>query len=225
MRQFIERINTTKITFSKSLDDIIRERQALGTSKIEFSAIRKAGSFIKKILKGTYLHDKEGGKVYIDKDNYVKINFASSGQQEVIWILLTLFIINLDRIKAMIFIEEPEAHLFPEAQKAIMEYIAFTFNTNNCHFVISTHSPYILSVLNNFIYAYNTGINDPDVNKIISKELWINNNHTNGYFVNNGTVENIYSSELQMMKLEIVDQVSDTINEEYDKLFQIEGIA
>ncbi|MFQ8813157.1 MAG: hypothetical protein ACLR8X_08270 [Gallintestinimicrobium sp.] len=62
-------------------------------------------------LKGDYLY--QGGKEYIiieDEDNHserIPINFASSGQQEVLWLLNQLYILMLKKEKAFVIIEEP----------------------------------------------------------------------------------------------------------------------
>ena len=66
-------------------------------------------------LKGDYLYN--AGKEYIvveDEEEHsekIPINFASSGQQEVLWLLNQLYILMLKKEKAFVIIEEPEAHL------------------------------------------------------------------------------------------------------------------
>ncbi|GHV70503.1 hypothetical protein AGMMS49928_18550 [Spirochaetia bacterium] len=85
----------------------------------------------------------------------------SSGQQELIYLLL--LIKNLPRTSFIfgqatsIFIEEPSAHLFPQEQKESTEYIVKIFRDlqeikeNKIRFFISTHSPYVLNVINNML--------------------------------------------------------------------------
>lgn len=55
-------------------------------------------------------------------------------------------------------IEEPEAHLFPSAQSVVVSLIANAYNRaeSYCSYTITTHSPYILSAMNNLIQAENT---------------------------------------------------------------------
>jgi ABC-type lipoprotein export system ATPase subunit len=85
----------------------------------------------------------------------------SSGQQELIYLLL--LVKNLERTKftygqmTSIFIEEPSAHLFPQEQKESIEYIVRVFRylqeiqDKKVRFFISTHSPYVLNVINNML--------------------------------------------------------------------------
>jgi predicted ATPase len=51
-------------------------------------------------------------------------------------------------------VEEPEAYLFPVAQKQIIDLIALLANQNENQVIVTTHSPYILSSFNNLLYAY-----------------------------------------------------------------------
>lgn len=84
----------------------------------------------------------------------------SSGQQELLYLLL--LIKNLDRTTfnygktISVFIEEPSAHLFPQEQKESIEYIVSIFRKlhkedEKVRFFISTHSPYVLNVINNML--------------------------------------------------------------------------
>lgn len=224
MRQFIERINATKTFFSKSLEDIIKERHVLEESVTHRGALRKAEAIIKKILKAEYRHDKEGGKLYVGAGKFTKINFASSGQQESVWILLSLFLVLLEKVEALIFIEEPEAHLFPVAQKEMVALICYVANFSRCQFILTTHSPYILSAVNNHIYAGQVGKrNRRAVSEIIADDEWLNPNSTDGYFVSDGRVAELFDKELSMYKTELVDIASDMVNVEYERLLAVEN--
>jgi AAA15 family ATPase/GTPase len=223
MRVFIERINKTKSFFGKSIPDLIKERQLLGNGDVWFSATRRVEAIIKRILKGEFIHDKDGGKLYVNKTTYSKISFASSGQQESIWILLSLFLVVLEKIDALMFIEEPEAHLFPTAQKDMVELLAFLSNSMRTKFVITTHSPYILAALNNHIYAATLGSKYPDeVSKVITKPHWVSFDRVCGYFISQGVMEDLRDESLAMLKPELIDTASGLVNEEYEQLFNID---
>lgn len=224
MRKFIEKVNSTKAFFNKSISEIIRERQVLTSTEIWYGSVRKAENYIQKILKGEFIYDSEGGKIYTSKYSYTKINYTSSGQQESIWILLSLFLIVLDKVNAFVFIEEPEAHLFPNAQKEITDFVAFIKNSLKCKFFLTTHSPYILATLNNDIYAFNVGkTKKKEVDEIVNNSVWIDFKSISAFLVNNGSIELLNDNDLHLLKVEEIDQISSVINNDYEKLFSLEN--
>lgn len=224
MRQFLDAVNSTKTLFNQSLDQIITARQALSEEKLWFAAIRKAQGYVRRVLKGEYRYDSEGGKIYVGQNVYTKISYASSGQQESVWILLSLFLLVLEKAKTLVVIEEPEAHLFPDAQKEVVEFIAFVFNEINCDFVITTHSPYVLASINNLLYAYDLGQRGSSdaVQRVVSRDRWLSPQLVSGYFVSDGTVNTLKSVDTPALRTELLDRASELINNEFDRLLEVE---
>jgi AAA15 family ATPase/GTPase len=225
MRTFLDKINIIRPIFNKSLSDIIKERRLLTQYEIDYNKTKLAEEIISKILKGKYQYDKDGEKIFYETNKYVKLNFSSSGQQESLWILLLLFIIILEKQNVFIVIEEPEAHLFPEAQKEISNLIALMSNVEKSQVIITTHSPYILASINNLILANEVGSqNAQEVGKRINKNLWLNRDKVYAALVKNGQVEDIIDKELNIIQQERIDEVSKEINNEFDFLFQFETV-
>lgn len=224
MRTFLDKINIVRPIFNKSLSDIIKERRLLTQYEIDYNKTKLAEEIISKILRGKYQYDKDGEKIFYETNKYVKLNFSSSGQQESLWILLLLFIIILEKQNVFIVIEEPEAHLFPEAQKEISNLIALMSNVENSQVIITTHSPYILASLNNLILANKVGSENINVEKRINKNLWINRDNVYAALVTKGQVKDIIDNELNIIQQENIDSVSGTINDEFDFLFQFETV-
>lgn len=223
MRAFIHRINATKPLFFKSLDELINDKENLTEETIKYGFVKAAKKTIEKILKGRYINDSEGEKLFIDKTKYVKINHSSSGQQEVIWILNMIFINMLNNNKLFVVFEEPEAHLYPEAQKEIVDLIALMSNSIKSQVIITTHSPYILSSINNLIYAKTLSKNaKTTVNKIINEKFQISPNQLSVFMVDNGKIENIIDNETHLIKTEAIDSASLIINETFNNLFEFE---
>ena len=224
MRIFVERINILKPMFSQSLNEIIKTRRLLTQSKIDMNRTKLAEEIIGKILKGKYQFDEDGDKIYMDDSNkFVRLSFASSGQQEALWILLLLFIIVLEQQNVFIVIEEPEAHLFPEAQKEIVALIALLSNMQQSQVIITTHSPYILASVNNLILAHKVGTRFPEkVASKVNKHLWINRDKIFAAMVQSGKVTEIIDPEFDIIQQEHIDSVSRIINEEFDYLYQYE---
>lgn len=230
MKQFIQKIAQLRPVFANNFEDLIKSKMlllGLGSEKIDFSRVRLAEKIINNILKGKYRYDKDGEKIYLAKGSkdskYVKLNFASSGQQESLWILLLLFVAILEQQNIFVVIEEPEAHLYPDAQKSISALIALLSNIKQSQVVITTHSPYILASINNLILAHKVSKQHPaEVQNKINKNLWIDRNKVYAAILQNGEASEIIDSEFDIIKQDVIDGVSHVINEEFDFLFSYE---
>lgn len=219
MRDFLFRISNTRELFTKSIRDFILEKRLLHNIEVDKDMSELATTLITDILKGYYKYDKDGEKIYIDKNRYVKLNYSSSGQQESVWILHLVFNLLIENKKTYVVIEEPEAHLYPTAQKSIIELISLLFNNHNNKILITTHSPYILGALNNLIYAHNQGTkNQEEVNRRINKKLWLDHKNLGVYMLKQGKVNSIVDSELKLIQNEMIDEASRIINDDFDYL-------
>ena len=91
------------------------------------------------------------------------------------------------------------------------------------HLILTTHSPYTLTVINNLIYAAKVGAKYPDqVNSIIQKELWLPLENVSAYILQNGEASDIIDAELGEIKAELIDGISNVINNQYDQLLQLD---
>lgn len=139
--------------------------------------------------------------------------------------------------KTTFLIEEPELNLFPAAQNKLMHYLVDkTMNYGNS-MLLTTHSPYILTSLNNMIYAYKVGQHHAKkVEQIIDKKYWLNPNDVAVYMMcrsgikdenieyakDNGDSEDIFDREEGMIMADKIDNVSRKLNREFDSLMDIE---
>ena len=224
MREFMQEINSIKSSFDKSLEELAEEKIVL-TKEKNSHVVELAQQLIHNILRGDYTFDKYEERLRISEDKYLPIKHISSGQQESLWILLLIYLKILYEKNIFLVIEEPEAHLFPEAQKHIMELVALLFNTTDSQVMITTHSPYILSSVNNLLYAGKLGkTKNGKVNALIDSKLWIDVDRTDAMYVHRpGTPpESIMDREQAMIKVERLDEISEVINAEFDKLMDIE---
>ena len=123
----------------------------------------------------------------------------------------------------VIVAKNPEAGLFPTAQNGLVAHYASIINSGpNNRLLITTHSPYILTALNNYLYAYQVGQKYPDaVSALIPKHLWIDPRRVSAYFVENGVATSIMDGELQQIDADKIDEASTLSNALYDKLFDI----
>ena len=185
-------------------------------------------------LKFVYHRDKNDKREYIKcggKD--IEIRNASSGIQAILPLVIVLRDL-LDKKKEKpqkemrlktICIEEPEISLFPNRQRGLLEHIVSIIKEINSRVIITTHSPYILSVFNNLILANNTAIEKKerkkDIEKIISEDKWIDFEEVSAYEVKEGGVISLLDKEYKGIDVNAIDEVSDRISEDVDKLISI----
>lgn len=183
-----------------------------------------AHSLVQKVIRGKYTSGTDE-KIVLKDGKFVFLKNASSGQQESIRILQDAFIaINSDN-NVLRIIEEPEAHIFPEAQMYLLQLLAMLLNNKEDNqMIITTHSPYVLSVINNLMYAYNVGQDNPSkAGVVVNKHSWLAPEKVNAYMLTaKSGAERIIDDELGMIKTERIDEVSEKLNEDYDKLLNIE---
>jgi len=170
-----------------------------------------------------FLESNDGRKVSIKK--------ASSGQQEIIYVLMQLDRLGNNGYKygksLSLFIEEPSAHLFPLEQMLIINYIVNKYNElkntdKPVRFFITTHSPYILNSLNNILrkgallkkYPNQTKeINNNE--KIAATPALSAEEEVSAYFIdNNGKGEDLFDPEdRDFIYSKKINDISFTIDE------------
>ena len=228
-QNYLERILRLKPFFTGGYKQIVDEYKSTSDKLLDQEVLSMAADICRQILKGEYRNVFGEERLQISDDHYVKINFASSGQQEAVWILNVLFYYLLNKTKTYFIIEEPESHLFPAAQKRIVEYISLVKNKHN-KVIITTHSPYVLGSINNLLYA-NYLSNKVDKDKlceIISPQLWVDFKMFGAYYLAEGQLKDIKDPELENMDHDVIDGVSIDINEDFEKMvalkFEMEGM-
>lgn len=135
-----------------------------------------------------------------------------------------------DKKTLSIFIEEPELSLFPSAQRRLLNKLVrdcFAENKQeNCvtNLAFATHSPYILTSLNNLLLAGEIGKNSDKkdvVHNIISKEYWLTAGQVGAYAIEEGKVKYIIDED-NLINAEYLDSVSEDIVAEFSQLLDIQ---
>jgi hypothetical protein len=157
----------------------------------------------------------------------------SSGQQEALPLALVFaYITSLhlnSRSLTNIYVEEPEAHLFPDAQEQMSRLISFLQHHNANHeitFAITTHSPYILASFNNLIKAGNMVKENPGLKeavcRVIPESMHIDIERFSAYSLENGRAASIIDDETSLIDPRAIDGVSESIMEIFNALQDIE---
>ncbi|ACX73536.1 conserved hypothetical protein [Methanocaldococcus vulcanius M7] len=111
--------------------------------------------FENNIIKGKLIYDKDANKLsYITKNGKpIPFHCASSSVVETIPLLKLLKYSKLIKKGTLLIIEEPEAHLHPDAQRIFARAIVKLIN-KGVYVLLITHSPDILQQINNNIKLY-----------------------------------------------------------------------
>lgn len=221
---YIQLVLRLKPLFAHGIAGLLSDKVNLTQDKFNMALAKKMKALIAKILKGRYQYENGEEKLYIGQGqdtSYVKINFASSGQQETVWITNILFYYLLENRPVFLVVEEPESHLYPDAQKLIAELLSmFMHNSNSL--MITTHSPYVLGTLNNLIYAdilEKRGVDG--VSKVIDSDTIVDNAKVSAYHVHSGTLEDAINEDMRIIKSELIDGASIDITDDCDALYEL----
>ncbi|KAF5052762.1 AAA ATPase domain protein [anaerobic digester metagenome] len=193
----------------------------------DHASIDKIDELTNSILQGRYSYEKEQDWI-VNKQRKINLSNASSGQQEALPLLLILSLWpRMTNTKSIVtyFIEEPEAHLFPTSQKHIVSLISYIYQKFNHSFVITTHSPYILTAFNNLIFANDLcGDNKlkSDVCQIVDTDCLIQFEDFTAYTITNGELISIMNDETRLIGTNIIDAVSEEFDQVFDKLIQLQ---
>lgn len=225
MYQFVRQTEQIRQRFSNNaFQDLINERLAR-KNPVNENVLGIAEQKIEQILKGKYRYDQYGEKIFYNNQDYVLLTRASSGQQEAIRIVQDIFLILLDQQKAFRVIEEPEAHLYPMAQKHLLELIVLFLNQSDSQVVLTSHSPYILSILNNLLYAGRLSGRRPnltnDIQEIIVRDYWLDPDKINVYFLRNGQSTSLINNQTGLIGQNFLDEISEELGADFEQLYRL----
>lgn len=131
---------------------------------------------------------------------------------------------------AIFFIEEIEQNLFPESQANLLRHVVGAikaanqkYNGSHSMVAMTTHSPYILSVLNVLMAASEAYEIDPEATaKIVPEEFILPKGSISAYYLSaDGTASNIIDSELYMVSGRNLDSVSSWVEDDLDRINEI----
>ena len=229
MQRFIERVSRIKSLLMKHKDFEGLLEVAPKASK---QSLRDALDLITLILRGKYQTSEFGERLQVENEQFVYLQNASSGQQEAIRILQDVFVALFEGNSVFRIIEETEAHLFPMAQKYVIELLALLLNSNNNNeLILTTHSPYVLSVLNNLLFAdrviSKNGNSQAEVNDVIPNYGHLKADDFAAYAVGDSFIKredycvSIVNQETGMIDQSYLDVVSELLSQDFDKLYRI----
>jgi hypothetical protein len=182
------------------------------------------------ILGGRFITDNTGEFLLHKDGRKVPLLFCSSGQQEVLPLGLVLQRVYLAFAvlapSSTTYIEEPEAHLYPSAQRRMVEMIAAGFNSApSSRLVITTHSPYVLASFNNLLEggaARRRGISVKRLEKVIRRYEILRPGVLSAWMFAGGTTDTLIDPSTDLIKAEALDEVSTDLAIQFDDLLDLE---
>lgn len=229
-------------------------RWRIGTITAGDGALDDLHAMIEKISGGS-VSTGTGTPLFLDKrGRKLPLSALSSGTQELLPLLNVLdrfateqehrraprlsinqssVIFRTPDVHKLVFLEEPEANIFPSTQKELVQLFAWLTNNQNWCFswVITTHSPYIMTAFNTLIQAGRVGSlpgNREKVGSFIPEQYWIKEGDFKAYAMEDGKLVSIFKPESEdpegqgMINGDYLDGVSDQLGKEFSRLLDIE---
>lgn len=173
---------------------------------------QKYKPLMEETIKGYYKYNN-GFDVIVSGDDEIELSKSSSGQQEALPLLVSL--ISFPRSNRTLIIEEPEAHLFPSTQSRLLNFIVA--QSKICDILITTHSPYILTSLNNCLIKGTRKKENADNVTAIEK------NKVKTYSLNEGKSESIMddAGDIPIISTDYIDSISEEILNNFHELIGV----
>ncbi len=114
-------------------------------------------------------------------------------------------------------VEEPEQNLYPTSQVEVVKKLIDNTGEDG-KLVLTTHSPYILSVMNNFIFAHDQFQKYGKTVRGVQNSLFMAFEDVAAYKIEDGTVQSIMDPDSRMIDATEIDECSTKINSVFDRL-------
>ncbi|WP_279149196.1 AAA family ATPase [Segatella bryantii] len=195
-------------------DVLVRED---GTETPAFYASSGMQSVMPMDVMANYITERVGQNASLSMHERNEINKTDNGHSSR----------RLKYQSAQLFIEEPEQNLYPESQKLVIMSLvrslkkALENGSEQSMIVLTTHSPYVISVVNVLLAAAIVEEKGLEQN-IISKDCILSSKDIIGYYIDEkGYFRNIIDSEIPMLSGNDLDGVSEWVDENISKLNEI----
>jgi AAA15 family ATPase/GTPase len=225
--------------FTNNIFSFLKSGANIPESIKRFGSLYEAAKGENKNLSIDFMNIKvdfanEDDKIVLD-DAGTEIRFeqASSGMQSIIplWSVFLYGIKNHSLGTAII--EEPELNLFPTLQVDLINNLVVQLNQTKAKLLITTHSPYILSVLDNLIYANDVyqkakATNNKEqmqrIEKLVNPSMLINYDEVAAYLCkDDGVVERMNDDEMRNTGAYALDKASTITSHIFNELMDIEN--
>lgn len=226
-RRYTELILKLKPSFQAGMAGLLSDQENDSEQMRKYKKNRNAIHLLLEaandVLRGTYRCVDGEERLYLDEKRYIKINYTSSGQQEIVWVFNLLFYYLLEDRKVFLILEEPESHLYPDSQQIIGQILALFRNSGNA-VLTTTHSPYMLGTFNYMLLAGQIPSAQADqFREKLSSLYWLAPPNVSAYHVRNGKMDNALGHDdgLTLIDNSLIDGASQDINSKVDDIIEL----
>ena len=176
---------------------------------------------------------KKEGKDRIELTNKSKdlpLSACSSGLQSALPMLMVIdYALKTDCFDSFV-VEEPEQNLFPENQREVLGFFAMRLvNNRKTQFVLTTHSPYLLSCLNVLMLAHKLHGHEKirqQVEEVVNLSFAVDPEKVAVYSLNPNTdnepfCKSLISEKTGLVSVNELDSVSEIIGDDFDRLYNL----
>lgn len=219
LRHFAEYLDTARSIYEKISREDRNEKQLTFPSEKASQVAQFVLARQKEALLGEAYVPQRGPRLWKwrtkkrGKSKVIPIEATASGQMEA-WPFFAIaatfgaFIPHAD-----FYFEEPETHLHPRAQVEVMKTIAYLVNHGQ-RFVLTTHSPFLLYVVNNMIQRFLSTPQGASEEKAIA----LDPAQVAAYRLGKSPGEILDRGGTELLNLDELEQVADELGGEFDEL-------
>ncbi|MEJ5995179.1 AAA family ATPase [Pedobacter sp. Du54] len=223
-------------TLSESIFSLITNDVAIPRWLAEFGsrfekARREISTLDLSFLGASYGFENGEDVISLTNGDSIKLSQASSGIQSIVPLMVVLqamteFPNDIEKETSydLFIVEEPEMNLFPSSQKLLLEFIIQRIKRCSDKVIITTHSPYILTSLDNLVQAENAAElsnKTEEVDALVPQELWVDFEKVSCYFFDAGHCRETLDKELRSLAPSDIDGVSQELGKVYEALLQL----
>lgn len=163
------------------------------------------------------------------RDKLLPLSASSSGLQSAIPMLMVIdYALKTDSFNSFV-IEEPEQNLFPKNQFEMLGFVTSRLwhPSQRRQFIITTHSPYMLSSLNVLMLAYKLQqieATREEAKNIVLPEYTVNPDDVAVYSLDPDSekyCKSLISEKTGLVSVNELDSASEVIGDKYDRLYRL----
>lgn len=197
---------------------------------------------MQELFGGTVQSKRDSEFIEMLDGRKVPFSSLSSGQQELlpIWYFLDNIMlmdafyasrpkrISRERESQIVYIEEPEAHLFPEAQSLLVDVMVEILlgGSKGRSLIVTTHSPYIMARLNVLLKAGQISRRrrkNKELGEIVDRAKWLQQSDVAALSIEDGKLRSIMDETEGLIDAGFLDAISNITSEKFLALLELEA--